>query len=226
MGQRLVITIKEGGKNIAAGYWHWSAYTASSIEAANKVLEFIKSKSADIESYKTHQRFAADALLHEEDGVSFENTESYKIFFGTDMPEDYGQDRNSGVVCLDDAGIASLREWAEGSVDIDITDLANLKILFDVFWTQSIEEYAENYPGVLKAKDVNASLAHHGIVTVYTAKPRKQVFSKDVYPWPKNVTSMTLAEYEAMARIIGSAMSKNKNGVRTIKPSRIYMFIE
>lgn len=47
MGQRLVISIKQHNEEIAAIYYHWSAYTASSIYEIAQLVDFYMSDSYD-----------------------------------------------------------------------------------------------------------------------------------------------------------------------------------
>ena len=42
MGQRLVITIKDGRKKLASGYYHWSAYTESAYNLVEPIIQALK----------------------------------------------------------------------------------------------------------------------------------------------------------------------------------------
>lgn len=42
MGQRLVITIHAFDEDIATIYYHWSAYTTSALDEAQKILKNVK----------------------------------------------------------------------------------------------------------------------------------------------------------------------------------------
>ena len=41
MGQRLVVTVKNNGNDLAKIYFHWSAYTVSALMEARKIVDCI-----------------------------------------------------------------------------------------------------------------------------------------------------------------------------------------
>ena len=41
MGQRLVVTVKNNGKDLAKIYFHWSAYTVSALMEARRIVDCI-----------------------------------------------------------------------------------------------------------------------------------------------------------------------------------------
>lgn len=141
MGQRLNVEIISKNKTIANVYMHWSAYTDSSFEIAIRVLEnFLDINNKLLDNKQTIYTRLKKALP----GASINQSE-YEALVKESVKGIYvGKyvDRNDGLISFTEKGIADTRDWEEGRVSIDIE---NKKILFDVYWTDSIEEYKNDY---------------------------------------------------------------------------------
>jgi hypothetical protein len=141
MGQRLNVEIISKSKTIANVYMHWSAYTDSSFEIAIRVLEsFLNINNKFLNNKQTIYTRLQKALP----GASITQSE-YDALVKEGVKGIYVEkyvDRNNGLISFTEKGIADTRDWEEGRVSIDIE---NKKILFDVYWTDNIEDYKEDY---------------------------------------------------------------------------------
>lgn len=127
MGQRLDIEIIKNGKVVGNCYYHWSAYTLSSLIETSKVIEnydeLIKQNLPD------------KVLITK----MFENCTSYDFFTGVlngaGLSEDSyeymcnkypeyefrkAMDRNAGLIGITEKDINNTRTWEEGHVTIDL----------------------------------------------------------------------------------------------------------
>ncbi len=131
MGQRLNIEITNGDKTLANSYYHWSAYTDSSLELTRMILNAMSEISAD------DSDLVKAVKLLEVTGAGFNDAELERINKNPDkyaVPEDLlipCTDRNEGLLAVTFAGIEETRNWEEGRVEIDIE---NKRVSFDVIW--------------------------------------------------------------------------------------------
>ena len=118
MGQRLVITVKHQGQDLAKIYYHWSAYTYSALLETKKVIDCIYNH--EDESEKELQlrliRFCeANGGGIKGDPSEFEYIQ--KMYPGEVFKnEDYS--RSYGLIALSERGMEDLESWSEGDVDI------------------------------------------------------------------------------------------------------------
>jgi len=143
MGQRLVIQIVHNGEPLANAYYHWSAYTGSSLELTNYILDLIDNVD---EKYDPKQKavwllFQTGARLYPNEMIFIndENIDMAPYQFAYDEKE---ADRNSGLLSLSQHGMEESLGWAEGEVTIDI---GNEEIDFGVYWTDSVDNFLEEY---------------------------------------------------------------------------------
>ena len=127
MGQRLNIEIIKNGKVIGNCYYHWSAYTLSSLIETNTVIENYD------ELLK--QNLPDKVLITK----MFENCASYDFhtggFNGAGLSKDSYEymcnkypnyefrkaiDRNAGLIGITEKDIDDTRGWEEGRVTIDL----------------------------------------------------------------------------------------------------------
>ena len=137
MGQRLNIEITNRNGCIANCYYHWSAYTFSSIAMTRQILAAI---DEDDEEFGTE--YAVMLLERTGGGVDEEERERIKAdarYSGMHFNE--CSDRNRGLIAVTKEGIRDTRNWEEGRVTVN---LDTRTVDFDVFWRyNSVEEYEE-----------------------------------------------------------------------------------
>lgn len=143
MGQRLVIQNKINGESVNAIYYHWSAYTESSIselkDFANHLLENYNNRSNEFLSQLTSK---GKELLEKLDNCELTNTEIIELFnlmsyfavsgvsssgeeslnylsqFTTDTDRET-VNRNYGLLGITDKDQDSLLYWSEGTLVVD-----------------------------------------------------------------------------------------------------------
>lgn len=97
MGQRLVVNIREGEDIKCNAYYHWSGYT-------NSAIAIIKEMKLDEfeERYGYMSPIIAGINMLLSTGASF------------------GQNRNDGLIEVDEQGIKGNLRWSEMTVDVDL----------------------------------------------------------------------------------------------------------
>lgn len=141
MGQRLVVTVKTKGQDLAKIYYHWSAYTYSALLETRKIIDCIYNHNDETEKELQLRliRFC------EENGGGITGTEEYnehehiqKLFPNeTFKTDDYS--RSNGLIAISEKGMAGLQYWSEGDVIINLdTD----QVDFSVYYSY---EYLEHY---------------------------------------------------------------------------------
>ena len=133
MGQRLVIHIFNNEEELANAYYHWSAYTDSSIITTlqiTAVYDDLKRKISD-------KKLLAIKLL-EATGAGFNENDMKKV------KEIYPNkkfnpctDRNEGLIAVTEDSMEESTQWEEGSVKIN---LDSETICFDVLWEETIDD--------------------------------------------------------------------------------------
>lgn len=139
MGQRLNIEIKENNEVLANAYYHWSAYTSSSLELTKIILDNISKinyKNKIVNAVKLLELTGAGLTENE---MSFakkyiEEFESYN--FKTAI------DRNEGLIAISPHEICYTERCEEHRVEINLD--ANT-VNFDVLWRWKKDEYIEDY---------------------------------------------------------------------------------
>lgn len=141
MGQRLVVTIRGFGKDLAKIYYHWSAYSISALREAKELIDCV------CEDYNVTEKELQLRLIRfcERNGGGIRADEAEfkyikKMFPGeTFKTAEYS--RNYGLIALSEDGMADLQAWSEGDICIDLDDDI---IHNDVFgYYESIDEYNE-----------------------------------------------------------------------------------
>lgn len=161
MGQRLNIEIrrKKDNKILANSYYHWSAYTYSSLKLANEIIENIydiirNDKTSDeIKAIQLLQTTGA-GLLEDEYNLLKEEDKKYCSL---------ATDRNLGLISFTEKGIENTRNWEEGRLTINV-DFDNKeydfvgdknRVDFEVYLPTSKEEIEEYYREELKSGEIN-----------------------------------------------------------------------
>ena len=140
MGQRLVVTIQNEGRDIAAIYYHWSAYTYSALYETRNIINCIYNHMDETEEQMLLKLIR---FLEDEGGCirgSEEEHEYIQSLYPNEIFKDEGS-RNDGLIALSEDGIRDLQGWSEGDVFIQ---LDNDMVDFCVYsGYESLEEYLE-----------------------------------------------------------------------------------
>lgn len=120
MGQRLVISITQNEKEVAAIYYHWSGYTYSALQETKRVINCIYNGE-----HETMDRLLLRLIHHlEANGGGIKGDESELSYIQSLYPNETfktdGYSRNDGIIALSSKGISDLQRWSEGDVFIDL----------------------------------------------------------------------------------------------------------
>ena len=144
MGQRLVVTIKNNGKDLAKIYYHWSAYTVSALMKARDIVNYICE-----EDYKTEKelqlrliRFCEKHGGGIEGGADSIEWKRIQEMFPNETFKSEGINRNYGLIALSEAGMDDLQGWSEGDLDIILDEDVILNYVY--FGYENIEDYKEH----------------------------------------------------------------------------------
>lgn len=134
MGQRLNIQIQRGETILANAYYHWSAYTESSLE----LLKMIQEKWEKLST--TENDVIRAVRLLEATGAGLTQEELFNVAtLGQDfIPGNVEVNRNYGLIAVSPEGIAETNDWAEGGAIIDLDDAM---VSFDVFYAYDDREH-------------------------------------------------------------------------------------
>lgn len=144
MGQRLVVTVKNNGKDLAKIYFHWSAYTVSALMEARRIVDCICE-----EDYKTEKELKL-RLIHfcEENGGGIDGGSDSPEFkyiqnmFPNETFKSEGINRTYGLIALSENGMNDLQYWSEGDLGIILDE--DLIINYVYCGYDNFEEYKEN----------------------------------------------------------------------------------
>lgn len=151
MGQRLVMTIKENDNILMKVYYHWSAYTVSSLIEAQRFLDsYFDNKFEEIEDTKLRCIRALEKLGTRLDNKS-EFEEFKKLYPNEELIKD-NLDRNKGLIAITEDDMNHVQSYSEGDI---IVDLANEIICCAcISGYEDLEEYNEWNDSELKEEDI------------------------------------------------------------------------
>ena len=141
MGQRLVVTIKNNGEDLAKIYYHWSAYTVSALWEASKLVNCIFNHKDETEKELKLRliRFCEE----NGGGISGDDYEFeyIKNMYPNEVFKTDGYSRNNGLISLSERGMEEAQSWSEGDLDILIDEeMINNGVY--CYW-ESLEDYNE-----------------------------------------------------------------------------------
>lgn len=161
MGQRLNIEIrrKKDNKILANSYYHWSAYTYSSLKLADEIIENIydiirnDKVSDEIKAIQLLQTTGAGLLEQEYNTLNEEDKKYCSL----------ATNRNLGLISFTEKGMEETRTWEESrlTITIDFDDkeydfVGNKnRVDFEVYFPTSREEIEEYYGEELKSGKIN-----------------------------------------------------------------------
>ena len=141
MGQRLVITIKNEDRELAAIYYHWSAYTYDALVQTKNVIDCIYNHKEETER-KMLLRLIRCLEANGGGIVGDENEFNYiSSLYPNETFKRDGVSRNDGIIALSPDGMAESQSWSEGDVDIHIdSDMVDFCVYSGY---SSLEEYLD-----------------------------------------------------------------------------------
>lgn len=128
MGQRLNIEMKSKGKVVANCYYHWSAYTMTSLQLTEEII-------SNFDSIQDNNDVKIAVKLLESTGAGY-------------------SDRNNGLIATTEEEMNDTRYWEEGRVTIDMD---NKTFDFNVFFTgygeEDTKDILEEHPDIVRYDD-------------------------------------------------------------------------
>ena len=145
MGQRLVVTVRKSEEDICKIYYHWSAYTMSALNEAQKIVDAIYNG----EDETTRELQLRLIRFCEENGgcidMAYDGSEA-KYIQSIFPEEEFNEDgnRNYGLIAISQDGMDNLQGLSEGDLTIDLDDE---RIYNDVMfcYDDNEEEFWENH---------------------------------------------------------------------------------
>lgn len=146
MGQRLVITIENEKESLAKIYYHWSAYTSSSLFELQKLLPVIQTWQKESNSEKDLQlrliRFVENNGGGIDGGSESEEFAYIKTVFSNEEFKRNEISRNEGLIAISKKGMKDIQGWSEGNIYINVeTNMIQFDVIGGVFNT--IDEFNE-----------------------------------------------------------------------------------
>lgn len=140
MGQRLNIEIQKDNKVLANAYYHWSAYTSTSLWLLGNILKNIDEvkTSSDIERAVRLLELTGAGITKKERDLIQNSALNDVIDFAIQS----AVDRNEGLIAVTEEGIRETRMWEEGRVTVDI---GARTFSFKVFWEEDEEVFRDDY---------------------------------------------------------------------------------
>lgn len=139
MGQRLVITVRNNGKDLAKIYYHWGAYTVSALWHASNLAKCIYNGQDE-----TEKKFKLRLIRFcEENGGGIAGSLNEFKYIQDMYPDQiFKRDeysRNNGLIAISEKGMSDLQGWSEGDIYLDIDDETITNGVF-CYW-DSLEDY-------------------------------------------------------------------------------------
>lgn len=142
MGQRLNIEIVDGEKSLANCYYHWDAYSISSLKLVQKIIE----AHSICKTFRYPNDLKTTVKILQSTGAGITDEERARIdadsdkYAGIKFNKAIG--RNEGLISVTENGKASTRSWEDGRVIIDISAET---FTFDVYWLIDKSGYEDNF---------------------------------------------------------------------------------
>ena len=139
MGQRLIITVKNNGKDLAKIYYHWSAYTVSALWEASKVVRCIYNHKDETEK---ELKLRLIRFIEENGGGIRGDDYEFEYIRNMYPNETFKEDeysRSNGLIALSERGMSELQDWSEGDIEIFIDEERISNTVFG--WYSDYEEY-------------------------------------------------------------------------------------
>ena len=141
MGQRLVVTINNDGREIAKIYYHWSAYSYSALQRVQRIVHCIYDHNDETEKELLLRLIRFCELSGGGIRGDEKEFEYIKAMYPGEKFKEDGYSRNDGLIALSESGMADLQNWSEGDVDICIDRDVIHNTVYCYY--ENIEEYNE-----------------------------------------------------------------------------------
>lgn len=141
MGQRLIVSVQNNGKELATVYYHWSAYTVSALWEVSKLARCIFNHEDETEE---ELKLRLIRFCEENGGGINGNPLEFKYIqdlYPNEVFKREGYSRSDGLINLSENGRAESHSWSEGDVEIYINEEMICNGVFGE-WS-SYEEYYE-----------------------------------------------------------------------------------
>lgn len=160
MGQRLVITVRNNGEELAKIYYHWSAYTVSALWEASKLAACIYNHKDETEK---ELKLRLIRFCYENGGgISGEDYEFEYIrnMYPDEIFKEDGYSRSNGLISLSEKGMQEAQGWSEGDIYFDIDDETIINGVFCGWdnvkdYNEEVRSWGEDYEDeLLKFEDI------------------------------------------------------------------------
>lgn len=160
MGQRLVITVRNNGEELAKIYYHWSAYTVSALWEASKLAACIYNHKDETEK---ELKLRLIRFCYENGGgISGEDYEFEYIrnMYPDEIFKEDGYSRSNGLISLSEKGMQEAQGWSEGDIYFDIDDETIINGVFCGWdniedYNEEVKSWGEDYEDeLLKFEDI------------------------------------------------------------------------
>jgi hypothetical protein len=143
MGQRLVITVKNNGVDLAKIYYHWSAYSISALCEARDLVNYICEHEDKTEKELQLRliRFCEENGGGIDGGLDSKEWKYIQNMFPNATFKSEGIDRSYGLIALSEKGMDDIQNWSEGDVNIILDE--DLILNYVYFGYEDIETYKE-----------------------------------------------------------------------------------
>lgn len=139
IGQRLVATVHVNGRDIAKIYYHWSAYSQSTLVEARDIIASLPNEPMSNKDLILHLiRFCENRG----GGISGgEGSREWQFITALYPNETFkpNPNRSYGLVGISELEMADIQSWSEGDITIDIDDGIVYNTVY--FWYMTDEEY-------------------------------------------------------------------------------------
>lgn len=152
MGQRLVMTIKENDNDLMKVYYHWSAYTISSLIEADRFLDsYYDDELEEIENTKLRCIRALENLGARLDNES--EFEEFKKLYPNEKIIKDNLNRNRGLIGITEKCMNDIQSYSEGNIIIDLT--AGTICCACISGYDDLEDFNECNDSELKEEDID-----------------------------------------------------------------------
>lgn len=141
MGQRLVITVRSMGQDVAKIYYHWDAYTYDAILDAKRIVNYIYDREDKTEK---DLQLALIRFCEARGGGIYPGRDGdernyIQSVFPNETFKKEGYDRNYGLIAISERGMKEMQMWSEGDVEINLDEEVVFNRVFEYY--ENIDEY-------------------------------------------------------------------------------------
>ena len=156
MGQRLVVSVQNNGKELATIYYHWSAYTVSALYEVSKLAKCIFNHKDETEE---ELKLRLIRFCEENGGGINGNPMEFAYIqnlYPNEIFERENYSRNDGLIDLSEDGRSQSHDWSEGDVEIYIDEERINNGVFGYFenydiYCDEVRSWGEDYEDDLMA---------------------------------------------------------------------------